>query len=303
VKVHAEPRPLNEPLPGGGGPGTTVAVEPLKVGEVRFPRAAFESSGGRLARLRALGVGVRASRWARVPCPAFLIRHPSAGPVMVDTGLHPSVSTKPAANLGRIAAAHARPHLAPGEDLAAQLRRRNLEARAIRTVIMTHLHMDHASGMSELHGAAFILTVDEWRAATTVRRPLLHGYRRSHYDYAFDYRTVSYDGPRIASYSTFGRTFDLFGDGSVRLLSLPGHTLGHQGVLCRLTDRDLVIAGDAAYTYGQLTSAPFPPRAEDPHTYRRSLQELRLFHRQFPQAAIIPGHDAEHWETLAERYE
>jgi N-acyl homoserine lactone hydrolase len=303
MKVHIEPRPLSAPLPGGGAEGTTVVVEPLKVGEVMLPRGTLESAGRRLAKLRALGIGVPRSRWATVPCPAFLIRHPSAGPLVVDTGLHPSVSSKPAANLGRIASAVVRPDLSPGEDLPAQLRRRNIDSRAIRTVVMTHLHMDHASGMSEFSGAAFILTEAEWRAATTVRRPLLHGYRRSHYDYAFDFRTVSYDSPSVTSYSTFGRTFDLLGDGSVRLVSLPGHTLGHQAVLCRLRDRDLLIAGDAIYTYGQLTSAPFPPRAEDPHTYRRSLQELRLFHRQFPQAVIIPGHDAEHWETLAERYE
>lgn len=303
MKVHLEPRALSAPLPGGGAEGTTVSVEPLKVGEVMFPRAAFESTGGGLAKLWALGVGVPRSRWAVVPCPAYLIRHPSAGPFVVDTGLHPSVTAKPAANLGRIAAAYVKPRLAPGDDLPAQLRRRKVDPRAMRTVVMTHLHVDHASGMSELAGAAFILTEAEWRAATTVRRPILHGYRRSHYDYAFDYRTLSYDGPNVTSYSTFGRTFDLFGDGSVRLISLPGHTLGHQAVLCRLRDRDLVIAGDAIYTHGQLTSAPLPPRAEDPHTYRRSLQELRLFHRQFPQAVIIPGHDAEHWETLAERYE
>jgi len=280
-----------------------VVVEPLKVGEVIFPAEFFESSGGRLANLRALGIGVPRSRWPTVPCSAFLIRHPSAGPFVVDTGLHPSVSAKPAANMGRLAAAIVKPKLEPGEDLPAQLRARGLDPKALRLVVMTHLHYDHASGMSEFPAASFLLTEAEWRFATTVNRPILHGYRPSHYDYAFDYRTLSYNGSGIDSYSTFGRTFDLFGDGSVRLVSLPGHTLGHQGVLCHLGDRDLLIAGDAIYTYGQLTDRPPAPRPEDPHTYRRSLQELRLFHRQFPQAVIIPGHDAEHWRTLSERYE
>ena len=83
----------------------------------------------------------------------------------------------------------------------------------------------------------------------------MHGYRPAHYDYAFDYRTVDY--PRgDQSYSTFGRTFDLFGDGSVRLASTPGHTAGHQSVICRLADRDLVIAGDAFYTLSQLGESP-----------------------------------------------
>ena len=131
----------------------------------------------------------------------------------------------------------------------------------------------------------------------------MHGYRQSHYDYAFDYRTLSYDSERISSYASFGRTFDLFGDASVRLAATPGHSAGHQSVICRLADRDLVIAGDAIYTVGQLDDAPEPPRPLDRHNWRRSRQELRLFRDRYPQALIVPGHDPEFWPTLAERYE
>lgn len=303
VKVHVEPRPLTEPLPGGGTQGTTVSVEPLKVGEATVPPTFLDAGGGYPWELQASALLRPRSRWTTVPCQAFLIRHPTAGPLVVDTGLHPSVSARPSANLGRFLAAYARPRLEPGEDLPAQLRERGLDSRAIGTVIMTHLHFDHASGMSELANAAFVISAAEWRAATTIRRPLLHGYRQQNYDYAFNYRTVSYDGPNVTAYSSLSRTFDLFGDGSVRLISLPGHTLGHQAVLCNLRGRDLVIAGDAIYSDDQLTSTGATPPAEDPHTYRRSLQALRLFHRQFPQAMIIPGHDPERWEALEERYE
>ena len=54
------------------------------------------------------------------------------------------------------------------------------------------------------------------------RLPLLRGYHPSHYDYAFDFATVDFDGDPIDSYGPFGRTFDLFGDGSVRLAYTPG---------------------------------------------------------------------------------
>ncbi len=64
-----------------------------------------------------------------------------------------------------------------------------------------------------------------------------------------------------------------------------------------------MIAGDAIYTLGQLEDEPGPPRPVDPHTFRRSLQELRLFSRQYPQAVIIPSHDPDQWATLDERYE
>jgi N-acyl homoserine lactone hydrolase len=287
MKVHAEPKPLDSPLPGGR----------------QLPPAFFERTGGRLEQLRALGVGTPRSDWPWVPCPVFLIRHPTAGTLLVDTGLHPSVTTRPAANMGRLVARFARPRLAPGEDLPSQLRERGLEAKQIPLVVMTHLHFDHTSGISEFPNSTIVVSAPEWHAATTDRHPFLRGYRPSHYDYAFEYRTVDYSGDRITSYSTFGRTFDLFGDGSVRLAFTPGHTMGHQCVIARLRERDFVIAGDAVYTYRQLEGGPEPPRPIDPHTWRRSHQELQLFHRQYPQAVIVPGHDPDHWPTLKARYD
>ena len=292
---------MTAPLPGGTQ-GATVAVEPLDTGWFEVPPAYLESAG-RMSSLRMLGIGTPRSRWLTIPVPSFLVTHPSAGPFMVDTGLHPSVTAKPTANLGRLVTSYAKPNLEPGKDVAAQLRSRGMDARDIKTVVMTHMHFDHTSAMSELASASFIVSEPEWDAATTTSRPFMHGYAHAHFDYAFDYRTVSFDGPTVDSYSSFGRTFDLFGDGSVRLAFTPGHTLGHMSLICRLKERDLVIAGDAIYTLGQLEDAAPPPRPEDPHTWRRSQQELKLFKRQYPQAVIIPGHDPETWAALEDRYE
>src|SRR3954451_16501510 len=121
MKVQIEPKPLTEPLQGAS-PGTTVVVEPLLVGEMQCPPAMFEDSGGILKDLRYIGVGTPRSRWWWVPCPVFLVRHPSYGPFLVDTGLHSSVATKPTANLGRITARFGRPRLDPDQTLPAQLR-------------------------------------------------------------------------------------------------------------------------------------------------------------------------------------
>ena len=301
MKVRAETRKLSTPLPGGKA-GATVAVELFRAGEFKTPRA-FVESAGRFQRLRMAGLGTPRSQYLTLPVIAFLVHHPSAGPFLVDTGLHPSVAARPAANLGRLTASLGSPRLEPGDDVPAQLRARDIDPKQLPLVVMTHMHFDHTSAMSEFPNASFVLTEEEWEAATTESRPALHGYRRAHFDYAFDYRTISYDAPTIESYGTFGRTFDLFGDGSVRLASTPGHSAGHQSVICRLADRDLVIAGDAIYTIAQLSGAPEPPRPYDRHNWRRSMRELKHFAEQYPDAVIIPGHDQAHWETLQKRYE
>ena len=302
MKIHAEPKPLHEPL-AGGTPGATVTVEPLMAGHVSWPMEMMESPGGRFLTLRLARRLLSSADRTRVPCPAFLIHHPSAGPILVDTGLHPSIASDPKSNFGGMATRVATPDIEQGEDVPAQLRARGIDPSKIGVVVMTHLHFDHASAISEFPDSTFVISEAEWIDATTGGRPAMRGYRPAHYDFVFDYRTVDFGRGNIASYSNFGRTFDLFGDASIRLAFLPGHSAGHMGVIARLAQRDFVIGGDAFYMMRQLEgNAPPPPRPFDEHNFRRSLQELKLFRSQFPDAVITPGHDPDFYEQIDEKY-
>jgi N-acyl homoserine lactone hydrolase len=302
MAVSVEPKPLHEPLAGGTG-GATVTVEPLIAGHCDFPREMMVKPPGRFTTAKLLKALLLGSKSNVIPIPAFLVRHPSAGAILVDTGLHPSIATDPKQNFGPLAA-RGKPTLEPGEDVPSQLRKRGLDPGEIPIVVMTHLHLDHTSAISEFPSSTFVVSETEWQAAAHGSQPLLNGYRRVHFDFAFEYRTVDFDRANIDSYATFGRTFDLFGDGSIRLAYTPGHSPGHMSVICRLKKRDFVIGGDAMYLRGQLdgSEAP-PPRPHDAHNLRRSLQELRLFHSQFPDAVITPGHDPEFYPSLEQRYE
>ncbi|HWT90584.1 MAG TPA: N-acyl homoserine lactonase family protein [Solirubrobacterales bacterium] len=301
--ISVEPHPLHEPL-AGGTRGATVAVEPLVAGHVDWPKAMMVSPGGRLITAKLARALMTGQNTIAVPCPAFLIRHPSAGAILVDTGLHPSIATDARENFGALAARVGKPTLAPGEDVPSQLRKRGLEPGEVPIVVMTHLHFDHTSAISEFPNSTFVVSENEWRFAAGGPSPTMNGYRRAHFDYAFDYRTVDFDRDNIDSYASFGRTFDLFGDGSVRLAYLPGHSPGHMGIVCRLAERDFVIGGDAVYLLAQLDGdEPGPPRPHDAHNLRRSLQELRLFRKQFPDAIVTPGHDPDFYARIEQRYE
>jgi N-acyl homoserine lactone hydrolase len=301
--VSVEPHPLHEPL-AGGTRGATVTVEPLIAGHVDFPREMMVKPAGGFTTAKLLKALVIGAKENVVPVPAFLIRHPSAGAILVDTGLHPSIATDPKENFGSLAARSGKPTLEQGEDVPSQLRKRGLEPGEVPVVVMTHLHIDHTSAISEFPKSTFVVSETEWQAAAHGSQPLLNGYRRVHFDYAFEYRTVDFDRGNIDSYASFGRTFDLFGDGSIHLAYTPGHSPGHMSVICRLKEHDFVIGGDAMYVTGQLDgSEPPPPRPYDAHNLRRSLQELRLFRSQFPDAVITPGHDPDFYPGLEQRYE
>ncbi len=302
MKVQVEAKPLHEPL-AGGTPGASVAVEPILAGSVTWPRTMMERPGGRLETLKLLRALLSGEPAMTVPCPAYLIRHPSAGAILVDTGLHPSVATGGEENFGKLGARFGNPALDSGADVPAQLRARDLSPGEIPIVVMTHMHLDHTSAISEFPNSTFVVSAVEWEAATVGPKALLNGYRRQHFDYAFDYRTVDFDRSGIDSYASFARCFDLFGDGSIRLAYTPGHSAGHMSVIAHLAERDFVIGGDVVYTEGQLDGdAPPAPRPFDEHNYRRSIQELKLFRKEYPDAIVTPGHDPSFLAKLGERY-
>jgi N-acyl homoserine lactone hydrolase len=301
VKVNAEPTPLREPIEGGTE-GSTVVIEPLKTGETLWPHTFFDRAGKSVVkRLRAVGFGSSPDTWEARPVPAFLVRHPSVGNILVDTGLHPSVVRNPRDKFSRLTARHYK--IEEGEDIVSQLRERGLAPSDVAFVVLTHLHEDHASGIEAFPEARFVFSATEWEGATTGSFPQFRGYNRSHYDYAFEFHTVDFDADFIESYGPFGRSFDLFGDGSVRLAYTPGHSAGHTSVILRLPRRDFVVVGDAAYDWVQFEGKAEPTLMDDEHNWRRSLRELQAYRRTYPYALIVPGHDPEFWEKLEPRYE
>jgi N-acyl homoserine lactone hydrolase len=303
MATAAEPRPAELPLPGGRQ-GATVRLHPLLCGRSLAPPAFLLRESGRFAGLRGLGIGVRRDAWVPVPVVAFLLEHPGVGPVLVDTGLHASVAVKPAESLGRVGTlAFRNLQMDASQALPAQLRERGIDPARVANVVMTHLHVDHASGISEFPHATYVVSSAEWDAATTQGR--MHGYVTRQFDHAFDYRLLDFDaggagGP--LSFSGFARSFDLFGDGSVRTVYTPGHTRGHMSVVVRTAGGEVLVAGDAIHLRRNLDEDHLPHRTEDDHLYRRSLHEIQQYVRETPDALVIPGHDWDAWEKLEAVY-
>jgi glyoxylase-like metal-dependent hydrolase (beta-lactamase superfamily II) len=295
-----EPSRLTKPLPGGRE-GTSVVVHPMVCAYMDSPPEFMAMTGGKLATMRK-GLGSRKG-WIKLPIVAFLVEHPGAGPIIIDTGFHPSVAHDPKQNLGPVYGRILSIDMRPEQAISAQLReQKGIDPSDVRVAIMTHLHMDHASAISEFTSATYVLGSGEWRAFHSSRLAL-NGYVRDHVQHAVEYKEVPYESPVIDSYGTFGRSFDLFGDGSVRLVYTPGHTHGHQSVILRLKEREALVTGDAIYFLRTLEDERRGFAMADEHKWRRSIGEIRLYRRENPDALIIPGHDPDAWAQLAPRYE
>jgi glyoxylase-like metal-dependent hydrolase (beta-lactamase superfamily II) len=255
----------------------------------------YRAGGNALTRLRN---GLRAGADAlRCPCLAFVVRHPSARAILIDTGLHPDACANPRADFGfpmRLLFKDLQP---AGPSFDAQLRERGVEPDDVDQVVMTHLHVDHTSGMRLLPRATFTCTRDEWAAT---RRPLAaaKGYVARHLPPASRMCLIDIERDGIA-HGVFEKTLDLFGDGSVRLIATPGHTPGHMSILLRIADGPRVmLVGDAAYTRRGIEEGILPMLTDDDEASRRSLRALRDFARSEPEAVLVPTHDPDAWRAL-----
>jgi N-acyl homoserine lactone hydrolase len=301
LSTAAEPQPASLPLPGGRE-GATVRVHPLLTATCKAPPGWLLREEGRLASARAFGIRVPRSEWIEIPVVAFLVEHPGFGPFLIDTGFHASVAVDSKQNLGRLNAFFFKDiEMSQSDAVSHQLRGRGIDPNSIGLVVMTHLHVDHASAIADFPAATFLLSRREWEAAVEPRGST-RGYVRRQFDHAFDYRLLDFDSSAADSFAGFGRSFDVFGDGSVHLVSTPGHTRGHLSVVLRTASGEVLVAGDAIYSMTTLRESHLPHLVADEHLFRRSLREIQLYAEQTPEAVIIPGHDLERWRELETSY-
>lgn len=172
------------------------------------------------------------------PSNVFLYTHPSGRRVLVDTGYPPTFR-----GTGLVGTLYRRilpASVGPDETVDQRLLALGLTPADVEFVVLTHLHPDHVGGVRWFAGARFVLSSGQIaslrrsRVREGIFRPLLPPW--------FAAGVVADEEPAVTIAGLSG--FDLFGDGSVLVVSLPGHARGHLGVLF---DGAVLVAGDAAW--------------------------------------------------------
>lgn len=209
------------------------------------------------------------ARPVRLPVSAYLIETETER-ILVDTGLHPEAVADKGEFYGQ-SAAMGYFELEQQASIADQV-----DVESISKVILTHLHFDHAGGLSLLpNSVPLVVQRAEWAA----------GKNRADVERNF-YFPRDYDAPERQVILVDG-DYDLLGDGSVELLFTPGHTPGHQSVRVG----NLVLGGDVVNFSGGLDDHHFPAIAHDTELQARSADRLRRLRDD--GLTIQPGHDPE----------
>jgi N-acyl homoserine lactone hydrolase len=273
-----------------------VELELMLTAEVPTPYGyVYRAEGSRVRRLVA---GLRpGGKVVRSPCLAFAVHHHSAGTILIDTGMHPDARDHRMRDFGVAMGVLFKGMRTAKEPYDKQLRALEIEPERVRRVVTTHLHVDHTSGMRLLPNAEFVCSRAEW-AATKGRFPNAKGYVASHLPPESRMELVDFDRDG-EPYETFAKTIDLLGDGTIRLVSTPGHTVGHLSVLLAMAGgQRVLLVGDAAYTLRGIREQILPMLTADDDASLRTLVELDAFVRRDPQAILVPSHDPSAWHEL-----
>src|SRR5678816_4068201 len=173
--------------------------------------------------------------------PCFLVAHPR-GTLLWDVGIIPDDDIKP----GGVEVQTPRGVNVAGRTLRSQLQQLRYAPKDITYLAISHGHADHIANANEYAGSTLLMQSAEWDSLFTDaarKQPLFAAYNRLEGS-----KAIKLKGDH-----------DVFGDGTVMLISTPGHTPGHQSLFLKLAKTGpLVLTGDLYHYAAERTMKKIP---------------------------------------------
>ena len=157
----------------------------------------------------------------------YLIKH-AKGYMLWDSGFSDTLADNPDGMQGARGMVMKR-----NQTLAAQLAQIGVAPSDVKYLAFSHTHPDHVGNANLFTAATLYIQQAEYDAAFGPEPA------------KFGFVPANYDKLRASPMVKLTGDHDIFGDGSVTIVSTPGHTPGHQSLLVRLpTTGAVVLSGD-----------------------------------------------------------
>jgi glyoxylase-like metal-dependent hydrolase (beta-lactamase superfamily II) len=203
----------------------------------------------------------------------YLIKH-AQGWMLWDTGVVDAIAAMPD---GQKPADARATHWKRPKTLGSQLEQLGVKPSDMRYVAVSHSHPDHI-GNVEMFPQTMLLVQKaeyEWPGANNVPR------------FKPEHPVTKIEGDK-----------DVFGDGSVTIISTPGHTPGHQSLLVKLPKTGaLLLSGDAVHFQSNWENRRVPAINSEQEQTRTSMQRVADILTK-EKATLWINHDKAQRDTL-----
>ena len=217
----------------------------------------------------------------------YVLRHPKYGMYIVDTGVQRAFRDEPekSAVQGIVAYGMHLERLKVRTALGDFLK---MTHEPLRGVFLTHMHIDHISGMPDVPAGTPVFVGPGETHDRMFLNALLAGTtdRELQGKAPIEEWTFMPDDDR-----RFDGVLDVFGDGSVWALHVPGHTKGSTAYVVRTPDGPVLLTGDTCHTaWGWNNEVEPGGFTADHDANKASLLALRALAKEHPNMVVHLGH-------------
>jgi glyoxylase-like metal-dependent hydrolase (beta-lactamase superfamily II) len=162
-------------------------------------------------------------------------------------------------------------------------------------IFLSHSHWDHASGLVDFPEAQVWAAPEELNVIQHASTSVGGSWPSQVSPKSIRWQALDF---KPAPYLGFERSIDLFGDGSVVLVPMFGHTPGSIGMFVTVdSGKRLFFCGDAVWRAEALAqgSPKFWPASflvdHDAARTQQTIEQMRALLKQVPGLVVVPAHD------------
>ncbi|MGE0615109.1 MAG: MBL fold metallo-hydrolase [Bacteriovoracia bacterium] len=236
----------------------------------------------------------------RFPASVAVIDHPKHGITLFDTGYSMKFYEQTRHFPEKLYALVTPVTVTPETTAVSLLKARGIAAGDVRKVILSHFHADHVAGAGDFLAAEYVYFSHAYAGLRRKGRlgALKAGVLLGLLPGDFEARSRPIDPSQLTpagAYSGFSSVHDVFGDGTVHAVELPGHARGQMGLIVQAETGPHFLVADACWLTESIERNRPPNQVtrllfDDYGRYTETLDRIAKLHQAHPDLKIIPCH-------------